>query len=80
MLDNLAEFSILDVPLLIGLSRKSMITRLLDIAPADALCGTVALNMAALMGGAHMLRVHDVKEAAGTVRLFMAMKGRSSVM
>ena len=80
MLDNLAEFSILDVPLLIGLSRKSMITRLLDIAPADALCGTVALNMAALMGGAHILRVHDVKEAAGTVRLFMAMKGRSSVM
>lgn len=80
MLDNLVEFSILDVPLLIGLSRKSMITRLLDIAPADALCGTVALNMAALMGGAHILRVHDVKEAAGTVRLFMAMKGRSSVM
>jgi dihydropteroate synthase len=36
--------------------------------------------MAALMGGAHILRVHDVKEAAGTVRLFMAMKGRSSVM
>ena len=77
MLDGLAEFSVLDAPLLVGLSRKSMITKVLGVSPADALGGTVALNMAALMGGAHILRVHDVKEAADTVKLFMAMKGRS---
>ena len=77
MLDSLAEFAVLDLPLLIGLSRKSMITKVLGVSPADALGGTVALNMAALMGGAHILRVHDVKEATDTVKLFMAMKGRS---
>ena len=76
MLDSLAEFAVLDLPLLIGLSRKSMITKVLGVSPADALGGTVALNMAALMGGAHILRVHDVKEATDTVKLFMAMKGR----
>ena len=76
MLDSLAEFAVLDLPLLIGLSRKSMITKVLGVTPAEALGGTVALNMAALMGGAHILRVHDVKEAADTVKLFMAMKGR----
>lgn len=78
MLENLQEFAILDVPLLVGLSRKSMITKLLGVSPSEALPGTVALNMAALMGGAHILRVHDVKEAAGTVKLFMAMKGRGN--
>ena len=77
MLDSLTEFAVLDLPLLIGLSRKSMITKVLGVSPADALGGTVALNMAALMGGAHILRVHDVKEATDTVKLFMAMKGRS---
>ena len=76
MLDSLAEIAVLDLPLLIGLSRKSMITKVLGVTPAEALGGTVALNMAALMGGAHILRVHDVKEAADTVKLFMAMKGR----
>ena len=75
MLDALDEFSVLDVPLLVGLSRKSMITRVLGVQPAEALAGTVALNMAALMGGAHILRVHDVKEAVDTVKLFMSMKG-----
>ena len=75
MLENLRDFAMLDVPLLVGLSRKSMITKLLDLPPSDALPGTVALNMAALMNGAHILRVHDVKEAADTVKLFMAMKG-----
>ena len=76
MLDNLREFALLDAPLLVGLSRKSMITSLLNVPAADALPGTVALNMAALLGGAQMLRVHDVKEAVHTVKLFLAMKGR----
>ena len=75
MLDNLREFAMLDAPLLVGVSRKSMITKLLGVSAAEALPGTIALGMAALMGGAHILRVHDVKEAADTVKLYMAMKG-----
>ena len=53
-----------------------MITRLLGVSVEDALPGTVALGMAALMGGAAILRVHDVKEAADTVKLYKAMKGQ----
>ena len=77
MLDNLAHFAMLDAPLLVGLSRKSMITRVLGVPSSEALAGTVALNMTALMGGASILRVHDVKEAAETVKLFMALKGKA---
>lgn len=69
MLALLPEFKILEAPLLVGLSRKSMITRLLDIAPEEALVPTAALNLVALQGGAHILRVHDVKEAAQVVKL-----------
>jgi len=52
------------------LSRKSMIWKTLDISPAEALTGTAALNMTALMKGASLLRVHDVKEARQVVTLF----------
>ena len=76
MLDRLAEFALLDAPLLAGMSRKSMITKVLGVPATEALPGTVALGMAALMGGAKILRVHDVKEAVDSVRLFMAMKGK----
>lgn len=75
MLDNLREFNVLDAPLLVGVSRKSMITRLLGIPAGEALPGTVALGMAALMKGADILRVHDVKEAVDTVKLYQAMRG-----
>lgn len=75
MLNNFADFRMLDAPLLVGLSRKSMITKLLDITPEDALHGTIALNMAALIAGADILRVHDVKEAVDTVKLYKAMRG-----
>lgn len=74
MLDNLSEFNVLDAPLLVGVSRKSMITRLLGITADEALSGTVALGMAALMKGADILRVHDVKEAVDTVKLYQAMR------
>lgn len=73
MLALLSEFKILDAPLLVGLSRKSMITRLLDITPEEALVPTTALNLVALQGGAHILRVHDVKEAAQAVKLHEAL-------
>jgi dihydropteroate synthase len=72
MLRNLAAFQVLDLPVLVGISRKSMIYKTLNITAADSLNGTTALNMVALMNGAGILRVHDVKEAVETVKLFEA--------
>ena len=63
-----------DNPFLIGISRKSMIYRLLDITPDDALNGTTVLNTLALQAGAHILRVHDVRPAVETIRLIQAVK------
>lgn len=73
MLASLRDFSILEAPLLVGLSRKSMITRLLGIEPGEALAATTALNLQALAGGANILRVHDVKEAVQAVELARAL-------
>ena len=70
---NLREFEMLDAPLLVGISRKSMITKTLDVKATEALEGTVALNTMALDRGAHVLRVHDVKEAAQAVALWQAV-------
>jgi dihydropteroate synthase len=70
LLKNLQVFHILDAPVLAGLSRKSMIYRLLDIEPEVALNGTTALHMVALQQGAKILRVHDVKPAAEVIRLW----------
>ena len=70
LLRQLEDFRIFGLPLLIGVSRKSMITKLLDITADEALNGTTALNAFALMKGAHILRVHDVKAAAEVVKLF----------
>lgn len=67
---GLRDFGMLDAPLLVGVSRKSMITKLLGISAAEALEGTVALNAMALDRGAAILRVHDVKEAVQAVRLW----------
>ncbi|MBR6649629.1 MAG: dihydropteroate synthase, partial [Bacteroidaceae bacterium] len=74
MLARLQEFSLLDAPVLVGVSRKSMITKVLKVDASQALNGTTALNMAALMGGAHILRVHDVCAAAETIRLYRMMQ------
>lgn len=60
----------LNVPLLAGMSRKSMIYKTLGIEATEALNGTTALNMLALLNGAAILRVHDVKEAVETIKLF----------
>ena len=70
LLKNLNYFKSLNAPILVGVSRKSMIYRFLDVTPENALNGTTALHMAALMKGANILRVHDVKEAVETVQLF----------
>ena len=70
LLKSLEAFTLLGCPVLAGISRKSMICRTLDVTPSKALNGTTALNMVALMKGASLLRVHDVKEAIEVVRLF----------
>ena len=73
MLSSLRDFEMLDAPLLVGLSRKSMITRLLGIEVGEALAATTALNLVAVRNGADILRVHDVKEAVQAVELARAM-------
>ncbi|MFS4467184.1 dihydropteroate synthase [Maribacter sp. 2210JD10-5] len=70
LLKNLNLFKITDCPLLVGISRKSMIYKLLGNTPSTALNGTTALHMFALDQGANILRVHDVKEARECVRLY----------
>ena len=70
MMRNLEAFDALGCPILVGISRKSMITRTLGIPSDEALAGTVALDTIALMKGAAFLRVHDVLEAVQTVKLF----------
>ena len=74
LLAHLEEFDVFDLPLLVGISRKSMIYRLLDITPQEALNGTTALHTISLMKGAHILRVHDVREAVETVKIVTAMQ------
>ena len=69
LLNRLEDFSIIDLPLLAGLSRKSLIWKTLEISPDDSLTGTSVLNTIALIKGASLLRVHDVKEAVQTIRL-----------
>ncbi len=73
LLNVLEGFKISDLPLLIGISRKSMIYKTLDATPMDALNGTTALNMVALQKGASILRVHDVKEAMECVKLYVQL-------
>ncbi|MEO4794962.1 dihydropteroate synthase [Bacteroides uniformis] len=77
LLSHLEEFRIFELPLLVGVSRKSMIYRLLDITPLEALNGTTVLDTICLLKGADILRVHDVKEAVETVRIVQAMRNNS---
>ena len=70
LLANLPSLSdALNCPLLIGISRKSMITKPLAITPEEALNGTTTINTIALLNGASILRVHDVKEAQQAIKL-----------
>lgn len=69
ILSKLSYFKELDFPILAGISRKSMIYKLLDIAPEEALNGTTVLNTLALINGANILRVHDVKEAMESIKI-----------
>ncbi|HLP04302.1 MAG TPA: dihydropteroate synthase [Paludibacter sp.] len=70
LLKKMPYFQVLDVPVLAGVSRKSMIYRLLGTDAENSLNATTAANMLALVGGASILRVHDVKEAMETIAVF----------
>jgi dihydropteroate synthase len=74
LLKNLELFHSLELPLLVGVSRKSMIYKKLGVSPDGALNGTSALNSIALLKGAHILRVHDVKEAKECSVLLQALQ------
>ncbi|OYQ33126.1 dihydropteroate synthase [Flavobacterium cyanobacteriorum] len=74
VLRKLELFHITELPVLAGVSRKSMIYRLLGITPQESLNGTTVLNTLALAKGAHILRVHDVKEAVETIKIMMNFK------
>lgn len=78
LLASLKQLEFLEVPVLAGISRKSMIYKTLDTTAAEALNGTTALHMVALQKGAKILRVHDVAEAAQCVTLFSALSRKFS--
>lgn len=74
LLSNLELFTLLQKPLLVGLSRKSMIYKLLETIPEHALNGTTSAHTIALMKGAHILRVHDVKAAKECIKIVRQIK------
>jgi dihydropteroate synthase len=76
VLQKLELFQNLDYPILVGISRKSMVYKVLESSADAALNGTTVLNTIALSHGANILRVHDVKEAVESVKLFEKMVGR----
>ena len=70
LMAEMEKLQVMDLPILVGISRKSMIYRLLETSPAESLNGTTFLNTIALMKGASILRVHDVKEAVEIVKMY----------
>ena len=74
LLNCLDAFRLFELPLLVGVSRKAMIWKLLDSSPAESLNGTTVLNTLALLGGTDILRVHDVREAVEAIRLVAELK------
>jgi dihydropteroate synthase len=76
LMGELEKLSVMELPLLVGISRKSMIFKLLDVTPDESLNGTTVLNTIALMKGASILRVHDVKEAVECVRMVKSLNGQ----
>ncbi|GHV07885.1 dihydropteroate synthase [Bacteroidia bacterium] len=78
VLEKLEEFHIFNLPLLVGFSRKTMIREILGTSSDESLNGTTALNMFSLTKGAHILRVHDVKETVQTVQLYNQIKKQTN--
>lgn len=73
LMQNLNHLQVLNLPILVGISRKSMIYKLLKSTPSQALNGTTALNTVALLKGANILRVHDVKEAVEVKNIYLEL-------
>ncbi len=74
LMNHLEDFAVFNLPLLVGISRKSMIYKLTGGTPQSSLNGTTVLNTISLVKGAHILRVHDVKAAAEAKQIYMAVK------
>ncbi|HKJ78188.1 MAG TPA: dihydropteroate synthase, partial [Prolixibacteraceae bacterium] len=74
LLNRLDSFKVFQVPVMVGLSRKSLVCKALKVNPENALNGTSVVNTLALLGGADILRVHDVKEAFEAIKIFEALK------
>lgn len=74
LMNHLEDFAVFNLPLLVGISRKTMIYKLIGGTPQTSLNGTTVLNTISLVKGAHILRVHDVKAAAEAKQIYMAMK------
>lgn len=79
LMAHLEEFSVFELPVLVGVSRKSMIYRLLGCGPEDALNGTTVLHTIALQKGASILRVHDVRPAVETIRILSRLTDSSDI-
>lgn len=77
LLNRLDSFKVFQLPVMVGVSRKSMINQLLGTKPEEALNGTSVINTLALMGGADLLRVHDVREAVEAVRIMNMVRSTS---
>lgn len=75
LMRHLGDFRIFDLPLLVGVSRKSMIYKLLETTPEESLNGTTVLHTYALLQGADILRVHDVRAAKEAIRIVQQLKG-----
>ena len=78
LMNHLEEFALFELPLLVGVSRKSMIYKHLDITPEEALNGTTTLNTIALLKGASILRVHDVRQAMESIKIVQKMRACSA--
>lgn len=74
IMNCMEHLHVMELPLLVGISRKSMIYKLMGLTPEESLNGTTVLNTISLMKGAHILRVHDVKQAVECVRMMEALK------
>lgn len=74
LLNRLDSFKVFQLPVMVGLSRKSVVCKTLKVDPENALNGTTVVNTLALMGGADILRVHDVKEAVEAIKIFEELK------
>ena len=76
IMNCMERLHVMELPLLVGISRKSMIYKLMGITPEESLNGTTVLNTISLMKGAHILRVHDVKQAVECVKMMDALKSK----